>query len=405
MTTRSHQRQGKVVNITRYIKTPLGSFLFFFSLSYILYPSSHNGRMTPNQALTTFLNIDHLVQAAIEYSDADTKARLMRVNKHFYSLAAKSLYHTVGLFEGAFKLFFIEAGSGNLPITKNALLASVRVVTIGSHDAADCSGCAHHFAVLSPDTLRIVPTPTSDTRCRRFCENLPVGVTYNGCPILDWTSPRKLVFRNNLGGSKLPLPALFRPHPCTKDIVLVFPNTGSILGASGSMDDFEYGNQFTSADRLKIVFWPTWDTSGTVSPTCCAKLEDLENDVTPVFVENAWFVLVSLGGVALAPWGQPIPPIPPTLTLIHYGFATVPLTAAIPGRASNIVNRWCEAHPDQPVDLHHIIKVESQSGYSRLAMNPPYGTWLVGPCPREWRTIGNYLRNVQDRHHELDAYD
>lgn len=169
-----------------------------------------------------------------------TLASCLRVNKYLHNEAGKKLYHTVridgsnmvGFFRGAIEpddaeshcvvaaadqckrapaedylealyppLVFANrrAARGKF---KAALLARVRVLSIGTHHTCVCNYYSTHAKRLlrNLDTLRMVPAIDTTPQPTPWCDHSRYG---DWCHLFMHLEPRKIVWLN-LGGNYLP---------------------------------------------------------------------------------------------------------------------------------------------------------------------------------------------------------
>lgn len=168
--------------------------------------------------------------------------------------------------------------------------------------------------------------------------------------------------------------------------------------------------QFSTAESLKIVFWPEWDDSFLQNPL--AKAYEIErqgshivgefNRQAPLFVDHIAEVLRSFCYARNALLGGSAP------LVSVYGFGNVPLTNEHQGKnISDLVTQHYKTHPNGPApDLHRLAKAVVSAKMISVAMSMGRKQSIhLGSCPVKWYTMSSYENNLSNRKAEIDEFD
>jgi len=92
-----------------------------------------------------------------------------------------------------------------------------------------------------------------------------------------------------------------------------------------------------------------------------------------------------------------------------YGFGALKLSEykEVTGRSAHVVERFTANNPNATVpDLHTLAKRNAISGEIGVASSGTGIKFMYGTCDEvQWKTIGNYTRNLHERKAEIDEYD
>ncbi|WOO78079.1 uncharacterized protein LOC62_01G001632 [Vanrija pseudolonga] len=252
-------------------------------------------------AASIICNSPHLVDAIMRHATDPTLAVCLRVNEAFHAAAGKALYHTVrvdgvnmfDVFRGALvgkdwsddteeqdwevvraRKAIMDSMKSPPPHRnfKAPLLNYTRVLSLGSHEYADCCGYDPHIASLLPNvhTLRIVPRMDYLDRplwkLDWLCD--AGGATY----VIFWNlAPRKIVLRNM---NERSWHRLGWPGACFDDwnteqleeVVWVMHSSGDHYNSGDIPELLDEGPEgYFNNDkvaRVKVTFhdeWETWD--------------------------------------------------------------------------------------------------------------------------------------------------
>ncbi|KAL1408036.1 hypothetical protein Q8F55_004833 [Vanrija albida] len=274
----------------------------------------------PADSTQLVLQCPHIIDQIMASADRLTLVAALRVSMQFHESAGKALYHTVridgfnlaGFFLGALVGGNTNDGSGSMgdmcarvtdgvgasltlethsktenaqpaekktpPNFKLALLANVRILSLGSH----CGGACHLYGPQAPallphlDTLRIVPAPASPSRLQRLCDDR------RGCKLFAAATARRVVLRNVIGENIAPSgwPRRLRSDTAPYDeVVWVLPTNGQRYTQNGLHPGFKARIHTALTTFIFHHNWELWRTPQSFAPF----VGPSENSVTPLY--------------------------------------------------------------------------------------------------------------------------